>query len=127
MSSQTLLQDYIFVQPQSGALLDALRHYHAGDYSKAELKAVIGNYEEWKAEVAQMSLPQLSWTQTIQNVLSSFSLFPSERYEFIVPPHIPQSGIEAIESHWRAAGEHLSYALIRHILEEGDEEANGEY
>ena len=112
-------------QPAPGTLLNALHRYNAGVGDLAELQIAMESYKMEMEKAAHPTIPRPSWRDNIASAMASFTIFPKREYEFFAPLLLEQTSAEAIASHWRAVGEHLSYAFISHILEE-NHEVNGE-
>ena len=52
----------------------------------------------------------------LARALGSFNIAPSNSYKRYMAALKHKSGADAIRADWEAVGEHLSYAVIKHIL-----------
>ena len=101
----------------SGRLTDALRKHQ----SDADLEGLRRAYNRHLArQEALKKTPSLA--QAIRRGFFSFNIAPSNAYDRYMAVVKNRNDADAIRANWETVGEHLSYALIKRILEE--EKAN---
>jgi len=106
----------------TGHMLDAVHEYHAtGDL--AVLRRALKRHD---LKVSQMQSPKRPkhFVDAIYRGFLSFNLWPvnaNETYKAILDDMSDTAGdsseSDAIASHWRAVGEHLSYAIAQYATE----------
>lgn len=106
----------------AGPMLGAVHRYHAtGDLSV--LRRALQRHDSKMSQMQATKRPD-SLVDAIYRGLLSFSLWPAnadETYKAILDDMSETIGdsseSDAIASHWRAVGEHLSYAIAKYATE----------
>ena len=109
----------------AGSLLEAVYEYRATD----DLSVLRRALQRHDSKAPQMQTPKKpdSLVDTVYRGLLSFNLWPAnadETYKAILDDMSETAGdsseSDAIASHWRAVGEHLSYGIAKYATVDAD-------